>query len=262
LNRLSDLIFVGGAKIDGLPDAVSGQQPATLAQLQGAVEGIAWKDDVSAASTANVNLAAPGTAMDGITLTNPMRVLLKNQTAAAENGIYIWTASGAALTRSLDMNSSAEFNSAIVPVAQGTTNAGTQWRQTAVNPTVGTTSIVFTAFGSSAPPASETTAGIAEIATQAETDAGTDDLRMVTPLKLKTAAFVPKKYAADVGDGTNVVYVLTHNLGTRDITVGVHRSVTPWDGVECDWEATSVNTATLRFASIPTSAQYRCAIIG
>lgn len=33
--------------------------------------------------------------------------------------------------------------------------------------------------------ASETTAGIAELATQAETDAGTDDLRIVTPLKLK-----------------------------------------------------------------------------
>lgn len=36
------------------------------------------------------------------------------------------------------------------------------------------------------PPASETVAGIAEIATQAETDAGTDDERIVTPLKLKT----------------------------------------------------------------------------
>jgi hypothetical protein len=36
----------------------------------------------------------------------------------------------------------------------------------------------------STPPASETTAGIAELATQAETDAGTDDLRIVTPLKL------------------------------------------------------------------------------
>lgn len=36
------------------------------------------------------------------------------------------------------------------------------------------------------PPATETQAGIAEIATQAETDAGTDDTRIVTPLKLAT----------------------------------------------------------------------------
>jgi hypothetical protein len=35
-------------------------------------------------------------------------------------------------------------------------------------------------------PASETAKGIAELATQAETDAGTDDLRIVTPLKLAT----------------------------------------------------------------------------
>lgn len=44
-------------------------------------------------------------------------------------------------------------------------------------------------------PASEATAGIAEIATQTETNAGTDDARFVTPLKLKTyadASFEPK----------------------------------------------------------------------
>lgn len=47
------------------------------------------------------------------------------------------------------------------------------------------------AIGSVIGPATETSAGIAEIATQAETNTGTDDARIVTPLKLKTNLTTP-----------------------------------------------------------------------
>lgn len=50
-------------------------------------------------------------------------------------------------------------------------------------------------FGNSTP-ASESTAGVAEIATQAETNTGTDDTRIVSPLKLKTNLTTPPPIGA------------------------------------------------------------------
>lgn len=70
------------------------------------------------------------------------------------------------------------------------------------------------------------------------------------------------KYAVDVGDGVSTAIVVTHSLGTRDVTVSVHRSTTPWDEVYCDVEKTSTTTVTLRFAVAPTSAEFRCTVIG
>ena len=86
---LSDHDFAGGAKITGLPQAVASGQPVTLEQLQAAVEGIAWKDDVAAASTANINLSSPGSTIDGVTMATNDRFLAKDQSTASENGIYI-----------------------------------------------------------------------------------------------------------------------------------------------------------------------------
>lgn len=188
------------------------------------------------------------------------RFLSKNQTAGAENGIYVWNGAAVAATRSADMNASAEFNSATVPVVSGTTNAGTTWRQTAANPTVGTTAIVFTSFNAGAGAASESSAGIAEVATQAEVDAGTDDARFVTPAKLAGAAGRAKRYAADIGDGSNTSITVTHNLGTRDVNVTVRRNSGSYEQVLVDWGAATINTVVLVFASAPTAAQFRAIV--
>lgn len=257
---LSDQDFGGGAKITGLPQAIANGQPLVFEQLGAALEGLSWKDDVRAASTATINLAAPGASIDGVTMVSGNRFLAKNQTAGAENGIYIWNGSAVAATRAADMNVSAEFNSATVPVVEGTTNAGTTWRQTAANPTLGTTPVVFTSFNAGAGAASETSAGVAEIATQAETDAGTDDVRFVTPLKLATYAGRAKRYSADVGDGSNTAITLTHNLNTRDVVVVVRRNSGTYEHVMVDWGATTLNTVTLTFATAPTAAQYRATV--
>lgn len=84
---LSDLDFAGSAKITGLPQATANGQPLVFEQLGAALEGLAWKDDVRAASTANINLASPGASIDGVTMAANDRFLAKNQTAGAENGI-------------------------------------------------------------------------------------------------------------------------------------------------------------------------------
>jgi hypothetical protein len=257
----TNLDFSSVARIIGLPQATLAGHPVVFEQLQTAIEGLAWKDDVRASSgSANINLAAPGAAIGGVTMVALDRFIARGQTATAENGIYIWNGAAAAATRALDMSSSLEFNSAVVPVTEGA-EAGTRWRQTVANPTVGTTGIVFVSDQASAPAASEITAGIAEIATQAETDAGTDDLRIVTPLKLATYANRAKRFSVTIGDAAATQFTITHNLGTTDIHVTIRDAAGVFGMVIADWEATTINTAIVRFASAPALNSRRVTVL-
>jgi hypothetical protein len=260
---LTSLLFAGGAGIDGLPVATASGQPVVYEQLNAAVEGMAWKDDVVAAPAVNVNLASPGASLDGVTMGLNDRFLAPNQTDPSENGIYVWNGASSAATRAADMSVSAEFNSAIVPVKPGgANNGGTTWRCTVADPTVGTTAITFTSFIPTAPSASESTAGIAEIATQSEVDAGTDDARIVTPLKLATWSGRIKKAAGNLGDGSATSFVLNHNLNTRDVTVAVYKNSGSYDEVLADVTRTSVNQVTVAFASAPATNAYRVVVVG
>ena len=67
-------------------------------------------------------------------------------------------------------------------------------------------------------------------------------------------------YATDVGDGAETAYVVTHSLSTRDVIVQVRDNSTPWAYMGVDVEATSTSTVTVRFASAPTSNQYRVVV--
>jgi hypothetical protein len=256
---LRTLDFNSATKIINLPDGTNPQDPATVAQLNSAIEGTAWKDSVRVSTQANLNLAAPGATIDGITMVSGDRFVARSQTAGAENGIYIWNGAATPATRSLDMNVAAEVEQAVTTVEEGT-NAGVSYRQTAVNVTLGTTPLAWTVFGSGAGAASETSAGIAELATQAETDAGADDLRIVTPLKLATSVFASKKFNATVGDGSATSYVITHNLGTRNVTVHVYRATGNFDEIICEIQRTTINSVTLIFDAAPTAAQFNCFI--
>lgn len=258
---LSDHNFVGGAKITGLPAAVAAGHAVEFAQFLAAIEGLAWKDDVRLVATTNVTIATPGATINGVTMAAGDRMLLTAETAPADNGIYIWNGAAVPATRAPDMSSSAEFNSAVVTATEGTANPGTTWRQTAVNPTVGTTAIVFTSFQTAAPSSSETVAGILEIATQAETDAGTDDARAVTPLKLTTFSGKAKRYAAQLGDGSATSIAITHNLNTRDVNVQVYKNAGNYDTVDCECQRTSVNQITLIFATAPASNALRVIVV-
>lgn len=252
-----DLNSVG--RIVNSLDPQSAQDLATRAYVDAAIEGVSWKDSCRVGSIVNVTVASPGATIDGVTMATNDRVMLKNQTAAAENGIYIWNGAAVPMTRSSDMNVAAEVEQAVTTIEEGT-NAGTAWRQTAVNVTLGTTSLAWTSFGTVAPGASETTAGIAEIATQAETDAGTDDLRIVTPLKLATYANRAKRFSATYGDGSATQYDITHNLGTKDVVVAVRR-LSDDRLVNVTTTAFSTNVVRLNHAIAPASNAFRCTVI-
>ena len=259
---LSDFDFNNIARLLNLPAPGSDNEPVRLADLKAAIEGIAWKDNVRVASTANVSLATPGASMDTIALAASDRVLLKNQTAGAENGIYIWNGAAVPMTRSLDASTSDELESAVVTVDEGAANGGSTWRQTLVNFVLNTGAIAWAAFGTTAPAASESSPGLAEIATQVEVDAGADDARYITALKLATWAGRKLKYSAAVGDGSATSITLTHNLGTRDVSVTLYLASGTYADVICDYERPSTNSVTLIFAAPPAASQYRAVIQG
>lgn len=107
---------------------------------------------VGATLTSNNNV---GLIIDGHTLAQGEFVLIKNQAAALQNGLYLVTAPGGEdspfiLTRRTDADTGTEFNSgSFVFVEQGTTNASTGWVMSTTGAiTIGTTSLNFTQFSS------------------------------------------------------------------------------------------------------------------
>jgi hypothetical protein len=259
---LADLDFGSVARITNLPDAQAAQEPATLGQLNAVKENLAWKDDVRVASTANVNIASPGATIDGIALSNGDRVLLKDQTTASENGIYIWNGATVPMTRAMDAQAGADFNSAVVGVDEGTVNGGSTWRQTQTGINVGTTAILWTSFGSATPDATTSTKGKAQLATQADVDAGADTTKIVTPATLSNWAGRLRKAAATIGDGSATQIDVSHNLNTRDVHVEIRYNSGNYDFVDCAVSLPDANTARLNFAAAPAANSLRVIVIG
>lgn len=254
--------FVGGAKITGLPQGSATGEPVTYDQLNAVVEGVAWKDSVRAASTANVNLAAPGATIDGVTMVNGDRFLAKNQTLPAANGIYIWAGAATPATRATDASTFNELEGAVVVVEEGTTNVGSSWRQTQANGTLDTNDILWTAFIAGAGAATETGAGTVELATQAEADAGTDDVRAVTPLKMANWSGRKRKMSGTIGDASATSFPITHNFGTRDVQVEVYKNSGNYDTIIVDVTRQSINAITIGpFASAPGTNAFAYVIL-
>lgn len=67
---------------------------------------------------------------------------------------------------------------------------------------------------------------------------------------------VLRRFSALVGDGVTTVFVLTHNLGTRDITPVCRQAADPWEYVVVEFAATTVDTVTVTFAVAPTANEY------
>ena len=252
--------FQSVSKVTNLPTPSDSGDGVPKSYVDSLVEGLAWKDSCRVATQSNLNLASPGATIDGITMASQDRILVRAQSTASENGIYVWNGSAVAATRALDASTFAELEQAVTTVEEGT-SAATSYRQDQVNGTIGSSSISWVTFGTAAPAASETTAGVAELATQAEVNTGTDDLRIVTPLKLATWSGRIKKYATSIGDGSATSYTVTHNLGSLDVQVAIFQNSTG-DEVITDVTHATTNTLTIVFATAPASNAYRGVVVG
>lgn len=254
------LDFQDVGTVTGLLNPASNTDAATKAYVDSLVEGLAWKDSCRVSTQANVDLSSPGSTVDGITMVAGNRMLVRAQTTAAENGIYIWNGAAVPASRSLDASTAAELEQAVLTVEEGS-DAGATYRQTSVNFTLDSGDVVWTSFGAAVGAASESVAGKAEIATQGETDTGTDDARIVTPAKLAGWAGRVKSYAATFGDGSSTSYTITHNLGSKDVIVQVFETGGNEREVGCEKRLASTNAVTLLFNSAPASNSLRAKIL-
>lgn len=122
-------------------DVKVASQKAVKTYVDNKVTGVSWKQSVRAATTANITLSATQT-IDGVAVIAGDRVLVKNQSTASQNGIYVVAAG--AWSRASDNDASEEMLNATVMVQEGTTNADTQWTCATNAPiTINTTSLVF-----------------------------------------------------------------------------------------------------------------------
>ena len=116
----------------------------TLASITG---GTVTYNNGTAGVGATLTLSVALTVLDGYTLLNGDRVLVKNEVAQANNGIYTWATGGTVLTRATDFDTAAEMASGdFTFVVNGTLYANTGWVQIDPVTTVGTSPVVWVQF--------------------------------------------------------------------------------------------------------------------
>jgi hypothetical protein len=258
------------------------------------VNGISWKNEVRAATTANGTLAsafANGSTLDtSVTLATGDRILLKNQTTQTENGIYTVNASGAP-TRATDADATAELNNATVYVTDGTVNAGLAFTQTTKNPTVGSSNIVFaqvnagttytassgvtltganfTLDSAAAGNALTYSSGVLDVvAADTSLTVGANNIA-VNPASsggltvssgLKVDSTVARIFRTSTHASTTSI-AITHSLGTAAVVSSV--CVTSGgEVVSCDITNTSTTVTTFLFGSAPSANTLTFTIVG
>jgi len=164
---MSGAIAMNTSKITGMGDPTSAQDAATKNYVDNTAQGLDAKASCVAATTANITLSAPQT-IDGVSVLTGDRVLVKDQTSPAENGIYV--AAAGTWSRSTDADTWVELTSAFTFVEAGTVNADNGFVCT-VNPggTLGSTAVTWVQFSG----AGQITAGAGLTKTGNTLDVGT-----------------------------------------------------------------------------------------
>lgn len=249
------------------------------------VQGLDPKGSVKAASISNLTLSGTQT-VDGVALVANDRVLVKDQTAQATNGIYLVAAG--AWTRAPDMDSWSEVPGAYTWVEQGS-QAETAWYCTSdQGGTLGTTSILWILFamqaGMGIAGAGLTKTGSTfDVVGDANLQVLADIINVLSAPKWTTSRTITltgdvtgstsidgsanvsiattgggKRYSANLTASTS--QVVTHNLNTRDVIVQVYNGAANYEEVEVEVQRTSVNTVTI-IANPALPAGYRAVVL-
>jgi hypothetical protein len=124
-------------------DSCNAATDSTLATISG---GTVTYNNGTAGVGATLTTTGSYTTIDGVTLSNGMRILVKNEANAAHNGIYDRTSS-TVLTRSIDFDTPTEMAGGdFTFVTAGTLYDNTGWVMPDPVTTVGTTNVVWVQF--------------------------------------------------------------------------------------------------------------------
>lgn len=232
-NRLDQMatptnpVGAGGQRLTSVGEPVAGSDAATRAfvesLLSSQVTGRPLKGVARVSASAPVNIAAPGAAIDGITLTADDKVLLSGQTAGSENGYWVYHGPASPMTRAenWDADEDAELGSYWV-VTEGT-HADSFALMTNDEPFVVGTSVL---------------ALVHIAATQ--------------------GAVAP--FEADLGDGSAVSFTCDHNLGTKAVTVAVFRNASPYDEITVAVLRPTVNRVVIEPDDVWSAGQFHVVI--
>ena len=260
-------VGMNSQKITALATPTASTDAATKGYVDNISAGLAWKAPVRAATTANGTLAtayANGSVIDGVTLATGDRILLKNQSTAADKGIYTVNASGAP-TRGSDASAGANLLAAAVYVEEGTTNADTGWTQTTDGTiTVGTTALAFVQFTSTNYTFSS---GVQQVgnAVSAKVDNTTISINGSNQLQVVSGAVARKYVGTITGNASTTTFTITHSLNSKDVVVVVRGTSSPYTDkqVYADVNANNVNSVDVVFATAPaTGVNFSVAVLG
>jgi hypothetical protein len=196
----------------------------TLASITG---GTVTYNNGTAGVGATLTLSVALTVLDGYTLLNGDRVLVKNEVTQANNGIYTWATGGTVLTRATDFDTAAEMASGdFTFVINGTLYANTGWVQTDPVTVVGTSPVTWVQFsGAGAYTAgtgltlagtqfSITNTAVTAGAYGSATQVGTFTVNAQGQLTLAGNTTVTPAVGSITGLGTGVATALAVNVGT------------------------------------------------
>jgi hypothetical protein len=251
-------LSLGGQKATNAADGTSATDLATWGQVQELVSDQGFKL-VRVASTANVPVSSTGNGatIDGVAVATGDLVLLKNQTAGAENGIYVVGAGS--LTRDPNSDIPAELPpGTIVVVAEGTTNDNTMWMLTTNRGyTMGTTTLTFTSYGSTPNPYSAGNGiSIAGNVISAVIAAAAGLTLTGSGLGVDATVFRKGWWEGNVPvPGSGTASTINHALGRRWVQATVYE-VSSGDQVLTAVNAVDANNVRLDFSAAPTSGQY------
>lgn len=141
---MTGAIAMSSNKITGLGTPTTDQDAATKAYVDNVAQGIDAKASCRAATTANITLSGAQT-IDGVAVIAGDRVLVKDQSNAADNGIYV--AAAGAWSRASDANTWDELIAAFTFVEQGSSNGNNGYICTiSAGGTLGSTAVTWAQF--------------------------------------------------------------------------------------------------------------------
>ena len=141
-------VSLNSQKITNLATPTADGDAASKSYVDGVSQGLDVKDSVVAATTANITIATAlnnGDTLDGVSLSTNDRVLVKDQSSASENGIYIV---GSSPARADDLAAGVDAAGMFTFVEQGSTNAdkGFVCTSNKGSAVVGTNNLAFSQF--------------------------------------------------------------------------------------------------------------------